>query len=152
MRFAERFLVILALISLGMRLWGSKDGATMELVALPLLALFYLVATPILLLAREDEAASPRWALGVLGFVTGAGIAYCIISLMLYTLSWLPRLDMLENSGLILAVLLVAFTVRYRKAKRSPVTRQYMLRLALLLGFILIAFLLPFPGVAAISL
>jgi hypothetical protein len=151
MRFAERFLVILALISIGMRLSGLKDGATMELIALPLLALFYLISTPVMLLRKKEDVARRVWVLGVLGVFTGVGIAYCIISLMLYTLNWLPRLDMLENSGLILAALLTIFALQYRKTKHG-ISGQYLLRLALLLGVIIIAFFLPFPGLAAISI
>jgi hypothetical protein len=154
MRFAERFLVILALISLLMRFSGLKDGATMELIALPLLALFYLVATPFMLAgAGAGHAVRNRieWTVIVAGILAGAGIAYCLISLMLYTLNWLPRLDMIENSGLILIVLLIIFGIRYRRKKLRE-DGQFTLRLSVLLGSIILAFFLPFPKIAAIPL
>lgn len=151
MRFAERFLIVLALIALGMRLLRLKDGATMELLALPLLALFYLVSTPVLLLCRKGSVATRSLVWSAFSVLAGVGMAYCIISLMLYTLSWLPGRDMLENSGLILGLLLIIFTLHYRRTKQRA-SCHYLLRLLLLLGFIVIAFLLPFRGIAAISL
>jgi hypothetical protein len=151
MRFAERFLVILALISLGMRLWGLKDAPTMELIALPLLALFYLAGSPILLLKERRGISLPLWLIVVLGVLAGFGIAYCIISLMLYTLSWLPRQDMLENCALILVVLLTIFGLQYRRTKQR-ILAHYLLRFGLLFGLIIVAFLLPFPAAASTPL
>ena len=108
MRFAERFLVAFAVIALAIRLAGIKDGYTLELIALPLLAAFYLVAAPLVLFRRRRLL--PLFA----GIAAGAGLAYCIISLLLYTLRWLPRVDMLENCGIILALMAggCAFAIR----------------------------------------
>ncbi len=83
-----------------MRYAGTKDGPTMELIALPLLAAFYLVTTPLLFRQRK--------LLPLIGaFIAGAGFAYCIISLLLCTLGWLPLLDMLENCCVILLLIIV---------------------------------------------
>jgi hypothetical protein len=145
MRFAERFLILFALISIGLRLSGVKDGITLELIAMPLLALFYLLATPFILHkpGSSEQIATPQWILALINVMIGVGVAYVIIDLMLYTLNWLPWLDMAENSGLILVILFILMGVRYSKTKQLTY-RHYLLRLAILSLTVIIACFLPF--------
>lgn len=125
----------------------------MELIALPLLALFYLIATPFLLLDKNENIAigKGKWLLVIVSILAGLGIAYCIIGLMLYTLSWLPGLDMIENSGLILVSQLLIFSIRYKQTRRG-IYGQFVLRLCLMLCMITLVYLLPFQKAAAIPL
>ncbi len=134
MRFAERFLVALAAIALGMRYGGLKDGPTMELIALPLLAAFYLLAIPLFFLKRKR-----LWSL-LAALCGGLALAYCIISLMLYTLRWLPRADMLVNCGILL-VLLIGGALYFRRA--HAFADILLTRAAILLAAILLAAIVP---------
>ena len=144
MRFVERFLILLSFIAICLRLIGSKDGATLELIALPLLAAFYLIAMPFLM--HDPGSARIRhttWKIIFLRILFGIGFSYSITSLLLYTLGWLPRLDMLENTLLILGTLLIIAAIRYRTNK-IPSLKYLIWRIGLLLSCIIMASLLPF--------
>ena len=145
MRFVERFLVLFALISILLRLFGVKDGITLELISMPLMALFYLLSTPFLLHkpSSSEQIATPQWILALINFMIGVGVAYVIIDLMLYTLNWLPWLEMAENSGVILLILFILLGVRYSKTKQLA-HRHYLLRLGILSATIIVACFLPF--------
>jgi hypothetical protein len=146
MRFAERFLFILALISLGMRFAGFKDGPTMELLAFPSLALFYLVALPVNAFRNSAEIGTTRKARVsniVLGILAGLIVAYCIISAMLYTLGWLERRDMLENTGLLLG-LLILLSLLLKSKIASGILKYTLTRAGILLaGILLLSFTIP---------
>jgi hypothetical protein len=152
MRFAERFLVAFAFISMIMRLWGSKDGPTLEIIALPALALFYIFAMPFLVLAeKRNEAGRVQW--GRIGFsiFCGLAVAYCIISLLLYTLGWeIGKADMLENCSILLGLLIVADIIGWKRSA-APYRTGLALRSAILLGVIGIISLLPLPEIGSLS-
>ncbi len=141
MRFTERFLVVLTLISLLLRYWGLKDGPTMELIAFPMLALYYLIAGPL-----AARGLGVRYILA--GLAGGLILAYCIISCMLYTLTWLPRQYMLENCGILLSILMITSAIGRRRHPESA--RWLLLRPAILLAAALLIALLPLPDIAAI--
>jgi hypothetical protein len=145
MRFAERFLVAFALIGILMRLFGMKDGPTLELIAMPLLALFYVIAMPFLLhVVRRGN-----WGQIIVGILCGLAMAYCIVSMMLYTLGWqVRRMDMLENCSILLGSLTIAGIVGLR---RGAFYSGLVLRAAILLGIILIVSLLPLPHIGSLS-
>ena len=151
MRFLERFLILLALIGLLLRFWGVKDGPTLELIAFPLLALFYLVATPFILhVPRPADINRASW-LQISGAILAGGVlAYCIISCMLYTLGWLPRMDMLENCSILLGLIIVAGIAGWRR-RAGPAYVRIGIRAAILLGAILIISLLPLPHIGSLS-
>lgn len=140
MRFAERFLVAFAVIALVMRYAGLKDGPTMELIALPLLAAFYLLAMPLFLFRQR----APFPVIG--SIAAGAGLAYCIVSLLLYTLGWLPRADMLENCCAILVLITGGCGIAIQRTQDAGV-RQLFWRGILLLSAILIVAIIPMPGI-----
>ena len=145
MRALERFLILLALISLLMRGFRMKDGPTMELIALPLLATFCLIATPFFLRQSAAAAArrSARWILTGAHLLCGAALAYALISLMLYTLGWLPGPDMAVNSGLLILLILLFAGLRYRKT----VHREYawlLVRAGILAAVIAVSYFITF--------
>jgi hypothetical protein len=151
MRFAERFLVVFALISIVMRLWGLKDGPTLELIALPALALFYLLMMPFLLnVVRKPQNGARAWGRILISVLCGLGMAYCIISLLLYTLGWgdVGKADMLVNGGIILGLLIIAGLIGWRKKRFYAMAG---LRAAILLAAILAISLLPLPAISNLS-
>jgi hypothetical protein len=150
MRFAERFLVVFALISLLMRLWGLKDGPTLELIALPALALFYFVAMPFLLDALRRQDGRPAWGLILTSVLCGLAMAYCLISLLLYTLGWgeVGRADMLANCSIILGLMVIAGLAGRRKKRFYAMAG---LRAAILLACILATSVLPLPPISHLS-
>ena len=152
MRFAERFLVAFALISLIMRFCGLKDGPTLELIAMPLLAMFYLVATPFLLHVplRARPVAKLMWLRLLGAILSGGALAYCIISFMLYTLSWLPKADMLENCCILLGLLTISGIVSWRR-KLGPDYTGPGMRAAILLSAILVISMIPLPHIGSLS-
>ena len=150
MRFAERFLVVFALLSLLMRILGLKDGPTMELIALPLLGLFYVASMPFLVnVAGRHEEGRRDWARILIALLFGLGIGYCIISLMLYTLGWLPKMDMLENCSIILGLLSIAGLIGWRRGKRFY--SMAGLRAAILLAVVLAISIIHLPNIGALS-
>jgi len=150
MRFAERFLVVFAVLSLVMRLCGLKDGPTMELIALPLLALFYIIAMPFLLsvLGRAEDGRL-AWGPILVAALFGLAMAYCIISLMLYTLGWLPKTDMLVNCCIILGLLSIGSAIGARTGRRFIAMAG--LRVRILLGVVIFIALLNLPNIGALS-
>jgi len=140
MRFIERFLIVLVLIALVIRLLHSKDGPLLELIAMPLMAAYYIISSPILM-NKADNTALPgkrTWYGILLSILYGLGIGYCLISLMIFTLGWLPRQDMLENCLLILVPTVIILYMSNRKA-RNPGKLEYLMRTAVLGGVILLA-------------
>lgn len=102
MRFAERFLILLAFIGFALHASGSTQGAAMQLVSFPPLALFYLLFTPSLLNApwrghSDREAPVLRIWMSV---VSGMLIAYCLTSVLFASLGSFPRLYALESCGI----------------------------------------------------
>lgn len=102
MRFAERFLLLLALIGFLLRISGSPQGAAMQLVSFPPLALFYLLFTPSLLNApwREHYGRPAPVLRIVLSIFAGIVLAYCIISTLMAGLGSFPRHYAMESCGL----------------------------------------------------
>lgn len=151
MRFAERFLVVFAALSLGMRLAGMKDAPTMELIALPLLALYYLLLTAPLVSGGfkmlRSTAKPSQLAVAV---IAGAGLSYCTISLTMFTLHWLPRLDMLENCSIILTTLTLSAAVLWR-FRRERLYLEIVIRTGLLLLVILAMAVIPLPPIGGLS-
>ena len=157
MRFVERFLVAFALISLIMRLCGMKDGPTLELIAMPLLAAFYLFTFPVLLygpvkgLLMMKHTDSIKKVLSLYpASICGAGVAYSVISFMLYTLGWLPLRDMLENCCLMLGlVCIIGIVGRWRSGHLF--FPALLIRAAILLGIIIAVSLMPLPHIGSLS-
>ena len=152
MRFAERFLVVFALISLIMRLCGMNDGPTLELIAMPLLALFYIIAMPFLLnVVRRRDGGGRPWGQIAISILCGIVMAYCIISLMLYTLGWaVQKLDMLENCSILLGLLLIAGIIGWRRGIWTFYTNPGLRAVILLIVILLIA-CLPLPHIGSLS-
>jgi len=115
MRFAERFLLLLALIGLLLRATNSPQGPVMQLISFPPLALFYLIFTPSLLNAPWREhfqrpAPSKRVLFSIL---EGVLIAYCLMSAMFAGLGAFPQLYAVESCGVAGVVLaLCVFLLR----------------------------------------
>ena len=150
MRFAERFLVVFALISILMRLLGIKDAPTLELISIPLLAIFYIIAMPFLLqVVRRGEDGLIPWGRIMISIFFGALIAYCLISLMMFTLDWLPKMDMLENCCILLGLLSLGGIVGWRKGKTFIAMAG--LRAAILLIVVLLMAILPLPHIGSLS-
>ncbi|MEO6830799.1 MAG: hypothetical protein ABI378_01130 [Chitinophagaceae bacterium] len=134
LRFIERFLIMLALIALGIKYSGAKDGATLILIAFPLLQAYYLLASPIFFWKR-NEAGKLEMLTLIVGIFCGMGICYSLISLMMHTLNWLPRRDMLENCTLILVMLAIVLFWLFRR-KKLAVFGGYLGRGLVLLGMV----------------
>lgn len=126
--------MLLALIALGIRFSGVKDGATLVLIAFPLLQAYYLMASPIFFWKR-NEAGKLEMLTLIVGIFCGLGMCYSLISLMMHSLNWLPRRDMLENCTLILVLLAGLLYWRYRKGEVA-VMGSYLVRVLSLLGLI----------------
>ena len=135
-----------SLVGYVMVLLRMHDGVVVELIALPALALFYLVCSYFLLRPTASAMivapSRSNWTIG-LGVAAGLGFAYCLISLMRYTLHWQPWLDTVENSAIIL-ILLSAITIWKRKALGVPFTKGLLTRSAIILAVIGISAFLPF--------
>lgn len=132
LRFLERVLVLLALIALGVKYSGAKDGATLILIAFPLLQAYYLLASPIFFWKR-NEAGKLEMLTFIVGIFCGLGMCYSLISLMMHLLHWLPTRDMLENCTLILLLLAGLLYGLYRK-KKWMMFGGYLIRVLLLLA------------------
>lgn len=152
MRTAERFLTSFAVLSVIMRLAGMKDAPTLELIALPSLALFYLIFMPFLVHGSLSSVMRQRRGifLMIAGALAGGCIAYCIISLLMYTLTWLPRADMLVNCCIILGLVCIASFICWRRRSGDKCLVPGI-RAAILLGIILIVAALPLPQIGALS-
>ena len=128
-----------------MRLVGMKDGPTMEIIALPALALFYLLLTPFLVGAQAVR--SPiRMVLSILG---GLFLAASLISLLFYTLGWLERTDMLTNSSLLQGLLILGGLLGWRNGE--PFLAKMGMRAGVLLAIIIILSFLPLARVGGIA-
>lgn len=114
MRFAERFLIVFALIALGARLFALATAPVFLLLGFPALALYYLAAFPF-----------TKWPAGLKSrviaarVVSGAVLAFCLIGFLLYMLGWISRSDVLTNSCLLLTLLCVWHLISYRVTKSS---------------------------------
>jgi hypothetical protein len=140
MRSLERFLIMLAVFSLGVHVWGAKDGAVLELIAFPALALFYIVCTVFLLLPRSAGTRKHSWL--ALAIASGLVIAYGILSAMCFTLGWISRADMLVNCIVFLGLLIATAFIGYRKT-RASFYKGLLLRSTILLAAVLLISLLP---------
>lgn len=149
MRALERFLVVLALISLIMRIIGLKDAPTLELISFPALALFYLSAFPFLLFSIAGIDFKKSWKHWALAFASGLALAYCVISLLCYTLDWIKVSDILVN-GSLLCGLLVAGALWGRSRKQIFWMELFWRVLILWIAIVIVAFL-PLPEIGSLS-
>lgn len=99
MRFVERFLLFLALIGLVLHASGSSQGAAMQLVSFPPLALFYLLFMPSLLNApwRAHYSRPAPVKRIVLSLVAGMVVAYCLMAVLFSGLGSFPVLYAVES-------------------------------------------------------
>lgn len=149
MRALERFLIAFALLSLIMRVAGMRDAPTMELIAISLLALFYLAVFPFFL-RPAPEAGSRRSGLHwLLAFGSGAALTYCLISLLCFTLGWVTSADMLVNSSLIAAFLITGSI--WGKRKGNPYWMELFWRMLILWLAIVIISFLALPDIGSLS-
>lgn len=149
MRALERFLVVFALLSLIMRIMGMRDAPTMELIAISLLAIFYLLAFPFFLRpesAVDLKRSSIHWALA---FGSGLGLAYCLISMLCYTLGWVTDMDMLVNGSLISAFLIAGSY--FGKKKGHQFWMELFWRALIVWCVIIVVAFLPLPDIGSIS-
>jgi hypothetical protein len=146
MRAFERFLVAFAAISLLMRILGMRDAPSMELIAITLLAIFYLTTFPILLRPADGRRGGWHW---VLAFASGAGLAYSLISMLCYTLGWVTKMDMLVNVTLISALLVGGGL--WGKRKGHLVWMEIFWRAAILWVVMVIISIWKLPALGALS-
>lgn len=140
LRFVERFLIVFAALALCIKIAGAADGATLLLLAFPLLQAFYLLATPIYFWQSARGRKNRMPSLGM-GIFTGLALCYSLISLMLVFLKWLPVWDMVENCGLLLGFLLLLLFWHHRKTK-MVISREFLIKSSVFLIGILAAALL----------
>ncbi len=146
MRTAERFIVAFALLSLVLRFLGIKDAVPLELIGLPVLAIFYAAFTPALL--RRRLVTEPPMGKGptiALLIFNGLTLAYMLIALLRYTLNMQPALDTLENSGLLLLLNTFFALLLNRKKKIAGFFGKVMLRPALVFVVSCAVVCLPLP-------
>ncbi len=144
MRFAEKFLLLLALIGLLLRATHAPQGPSMQLISFPPLALFYLLFTPSLLNAPwrahyGQPAPARRVGLSVL---EGLLIAYCIMSAMFAGLGSIPQRYAVE-SCILACVLLLLCGLMLRGPGLEAFRRAFLVRGPGLCGFLALACLLP---------
>jgi hypothetical protein len=149
MRALERFLVVLAFLSLLMRIFGLKDAPTLELIAISALALFYVIAFPFLLLSTADRIIKKSWKPWTLAFLTGLALAYCLISLLCYTLNWIKASDMLVNGSLICAALIGG--ALWGRKRQQPFWTELCWRALILWVVIIVIGVWKLPALGALS-
>jgi hypothetical protein len=129
MRFTERFLILLALFAFILRMTGSPQGAAMQLVSVPPLALFYLLFMPSLLNAPWREHYARPAPLKRVLFSISAGIilAYCLMSMLFAALGSFPVLYAVESA--VLSLVLFAISALFlRGAELRDFRRGLLIR------------------------
>jgi hypothetical protein len=151
LRFAERFLLLLALIGLVLRATNSPQGSVMQLISFPPLALFYVIFTPSLLNApwREHYGRPAPGRRVVLSILEGILIAYCLISTMFAGLGAFPQQYAIESCGLA-GILVMLGSLLLRDPGLTQFRRAFLIRGVGLCALLALASLLPaatMPGI-----
>lgn len=140
MKKLERFLCMLALLSVVFISYNLEGGLSIAVIALPLLALFYLTCLPFLI---TSDSRDKGWVL--IAVLCGAGLAYSLMSLLAFLLGKISRLDMLENCSIVTAVAGIICAIKFRRTGNHFYSRLMLRYLPLMIAVIRCALFFKAP-------
>lgn len=147
MRALERFLIVFAALAVGMRLFHLPTAPVFLILGFSALALYYLVVFPFLNRPPIDgiRPHARLWQRIAWRLISGSGLAYALAGFGAYMLGWVGRGNVLGNSCVITALLLLFNWIVYRKAKTS-FALQTLIRagVLLILALVISVAFLPF--------
>lgn len=134
MKWIERFLVAFAVLGVVICLCNKREGILLVTFALPALAAFYLAGAYFLL--RGDITSRTPGAITLLA-ISGAGFAYCLLSLLSFFLRWISLLDFLENTLIIISLLSLIAGIAYSRTRQVAYKNLLQRSLPMLGAFVL---------------
>lgn len=145
MKFTERVLVLMSLIGYYLAVWRRPADYSLIFISIGALAVLYILTMPFLLQEMQlKELTSPgirkqfHWTSVIAGVLFGLLSAYCVFSLMYYSLQRMDSIALAENCGIFLLLSGIYAGVQFRK-NRLLFHRNMLIRVGIFSVLILLS-------------